>query len=83
MSTPFHKIEKLIKEHALKFVDLRFSDTLGKQHHVTLPVNALHEELFTVGQPFDGSSIEGWKGIESSDMLLVPDVRTATLDPFF
>lgn len=79
----FSKIEKLIKEHEIKFVDLRFSDTLGKEHHVTLPVHRINEDLFNIGQPFDGSSIEGWKGIEASDMILRPDITTAKLDPFF
>ncbi|MBX9867547.1 MAG: type I glutamate--ammonia ligase [Burkholderiales bacterium] len=79
----FHKIEKLIKENEIKFLDLRFSDTIGKEHHVTLPVSAVSEDLFKIGQPFDGSSIEGWKGIEASDMLLRPDVSTVRFDPFF
>ena len=79
----FHKIEKLIKENEIKFLDLRFSDTIGKEHHVTLPVSAVSEDLFKIGQPFDGSSIEGWKGIEASDMLLRPDASTVRFDPFF
>lgn len=79
----FDKISKLIKEHDVKFVDLRFSDTIGKQHHVTIPASAVSEELFKVGQAFDGSSIEGWKGIEASDMLMRPDVSTVQFDPFF
>lgn len=79
----FHKIEKLIKENEIKFLDLRFSDTIGKEHHVTLPVSAVSEDLFKIGQPFDGSSIEGWKGIEASDMLLRPDASTVLFDPFF
>mgnify|MGYP000888435436 FL=1 len=79
----FHKIEKLIKENEIKFLDLRFSDTIGKEHHVTLPTSAVSEDLFKIGQPFDGSSIEGWKGIEASDMLLRPDASTVRFDPFF
>lgn len=79
----FSKIEKLIREHEIKFVDLRFSDTLGKQHHVTIPAQRVNEDLFKIGQPFDGSSIEGWKGIESSDMILRPDASTVQFDPFF
>lgn len=83
MSAAFQKIEKLIKEHSIKFIDLRFSDTIGKEHHVTLPASAVSEDLFKIGQPFDGSSIDGWKGIEASDMLLRPDVNTVHIDPFF
>lgn len=79
----FQKLEKLIKEHDIKFVDLRFSDTLGKEHHVTLPADVISEDLFKIGHPFDGSSIEGWKGIEASDMLLRPDANTLKVDPYF
>lgn len=79
----FTKVEKLITEHEIKFVDLRFSDTFGKEHHVTIPATAIEEDLFKIGQPFDGSSIEGWKGIECSDMLLRPDASTARIDPFY
>ncbi len=79
----YSKIEKLIKEHEIKFIDLRFSDTLGKEHHVTIPANRVNEDLFKIGQPFDGSSIEGWKGIECSDMILRPDASTVKFDPFF
>ncbi|MEN9946918.1 MAG: type glutamate--ammonia ligase [Pseudomonadota bacterium] len=79
----FSKIEQLIKEHDIKFLDLRFSDIIGKEHHVSIPAKAVSEDLFTIGQPFDGSSIEGWKGIECSDMLLRPDANTIKFDPFF
>jgi glutamine synthetase type I len=73
---------KMIKENEVKFVDLRFSDTRGKEQHVTVPVKAFEEDKFTAGHAFDGSSIAGWKGIEASDMLLMPDPATAHMDPF-
>ena len=76
-------IHKLIQDNDIKFVDLRFSDTLGKEHHVTIPSKSLDEDLVKNGQPFDGSSIHGWRGIEHSDMLLKPDLSTAKLDPFY
>ena len=76
-------VQKLISDQAIKFVDLRFSDTLGKEHHVTIPVKSLNEDLIKNGQPFDGSSIHGWRGIENSDMLLKPDLSTAKIDPFY
>ncbi len=76
-------IQKLINDHGIKFVDLRFSDTLGKEHHVTIPSKSLNEDLNKNGQPFDGSSINGWRGIENSDMLLKPDLSTAKIDPFY
>ena len=76
-------ILKLIEDESVKFVDLRFTDTKGKEHHVTLPISAVDEDLFEDGKMFDGSSIEGWKGINESDMILMPDKDTAMLDPFF
>ncbi len=73
---------KIIKEKEAKFVDLRFTDTRGKEQHVTVPVKAFTELKFTDGHYFDGSSIAGWKSIEASDMVLVPDPDTARMDPF-
>ncbi len=76
-------VMRMIQEHDVKFVDLRFTDTRGKEQHVTVPVKAFSEDKFTDGHPFDGSSIAGWKGIQASDMLLMPDPDTAKIDPFF
>lgn len=73
---------KLIKDNDVKWVDLRFTDTIGKEHHVTIPVSSVDEEFFTTGQAFDGSSISGWKGIEASDMIMMPDDSTSFMDPF-
>ncbi|MDX1571389.1 MAG: glutamine synthetase beta-grasp domain-containing protein, partial [Xanthomonadales bacterium] len=75
-------ILKRIKEEEIDFVDLRFCDTLGKEQHVTLPAGAVDADLFEEGKMFDGSSIQGWKGINESDMVLMPDADTAVLDPF-
>lgn len=77
------KIKKLIAANHVKFIDFRFTDTLSKEHHVTLPSYLFTEELVKNGQPFDGSSIAGWQGIQDSDMLLKPDLNTARLDPFY
>ncbi len=74
---------KLVKENEVKFVDFRFTDTRGKEQHVTVPVSHFDEDKFSSGHAFDGSSIAGWKGIEASDMLLMPDPNTAVIDPFF
>ncbi|MEY4760797.1 MAG: glutamine synthetase, type, partial [Pseudomonadota bacterium] len=74
---------KLIKEKEVKYVDFRFCDTRGKEHHVSVPARTVNEGLFTDGKMFDGSSIAGWKGINESDMILMPDASTAVLDPFF
>jgi glutamine synthetase len=74
---------KTIKENEVKFVDLRFTDTKGKEQHVTVPVKAFGDDKFKDGHAFDGSSIAGWKGIEASDMLLMPDPDSAHMDPFY
>lgn len=73
---------KLIKEHEIEFVDLRFADIRGLQHHVTFPAQSMDAGLFEDGKMFDGSSIAGWKGINESDMVLMPDAATAVVDPF-
>ena len=73
---------KLIKEKEVKFVDLRFTDTRGKEQHVSIPAKMFDQSKFEDGHAFDGSSIAGWKGIQASDMLLMPDPDTARLDPF-
>src|SRR3979411_591801 len=73
---------KLVKDKEVKFVDLRFTDTRGKEQHVTVPVKYFDKDKFEAGHAFDGSSIAGWKGIQSSDMLLMPDAVSARMDPF-
>ncbi len=71
-----------IKDKKVKFVDLRFTDTIGKEQHVTVPAHAVDDDLFEDGKMFDGSSIAGWKGINESDMILLPDPASAVLDVF-
>ena len=77
------KVLKLIKDEGIEFVDLRFADMRGVQHHVTFPAHAIDASTFEDGKMFDGSSISGWKGINESDMVLMPDPDTAVVDPFF
>ncbi|WP_022949668.1 glutamate--ammonia ligase [Methylohalobius crimeensis] len=77
------KVFEVIKEKEIQFVDLRFADTRGKEQHVTVPAHTLDEEFFENGKMFDGSSIAGWKSINESDMILMPDPETAVEDPFF
>lgn len=72
-----------IKDEDIKYVDLRFTDPRGKWQHVTFDIALVDEEMFSEGTMFDGSSIAGWKAINESDMLLMPDPSTAALDPFF
>ncbi len=73
---------KMIKDNGVKFVDFRFTDTKGKEQHVSVPAHTVDADLFTDGKMFDGSSIAGWKGINESDMILMPDAETAVMDPF-
>lgn len=72
----------MIEEHDAKWVDLRFTDSKGKEQHLSLPVSQIDDDFFEEGKMFDGSSIAGWKGIDESDMTLMPDDATAVLDPF-
>ena len=72
----------LINNNDVRWVDLRFTDTKGKEQHVSIPASVVNEDFFEAGKMFDGSSIAGWKGISESDMILMPDDSTAILDPF-
>ncbi|MEJ2604588.1 MAG: glutamate--ammonia ligase [Gammaproteobacteria bacterium] len=76
------EVLSLMKEKDVKFVDYRFTDTKGKEQHVTVPAATVDEEAFEEGKMFDGSSIAGWKGINESDMILMPDPTTAVIDVF-
>ena len=78
------EITQLIDDKDIRFIDLRFTDILGKEQHISLPVSCYEEEtLFEHGHPFDGSSMAGWKGVQASDMLLMPAPETAYVDPFY
>ncbi len=83
MSAKTKKVLNMIKDEEVKFIDFRFTDTIGKEHHVSVPAHSLSEDDFEEGKMFDGSSISGWKGINESDMILMPDPDSAVLDPFF
>ena len=76
------KTLNLIKESEARWVDLRFTDSHGKEQHVTIPVSDMGDDFFEEGKMFDGSSIGGWKGINDSDMILMPDDSATVLDPF-
>ena len=75
-------VMKKIEDEEVKFVDFRFTDTNGKEQHVSVPNGEFDEDIFEEGKMFDGSSIAGWKGINESDMILMPDASTAVMDPF-
>jgi len=75
-------VMKIIKDNEVKFVDFRFTDTIGKEHHVSVPAHQIDADKLEEGQMFDGSSIAGWKPINESDMIMKPDTATAVMDPF-
>jgi len=75
-------IESLLHTHNIEFIDLRFADLLGVQHHMTYPASIVDADLFENGKMFDGSSLPGWRGIDESDMVLLPDAAGAFVDPF-
>ena len=77
------EVLKLIEEHDVKFVDLRFTDTKGKEQHLSVRATTIDQDFFTEGKMFDGSSIAGWRSINESDMVLMPDADSAVMDPFF
>ncbi len=77
------KVNAAIEKYAAKFVDLRFTDILGKEQHITVPVSAMNEEMLDSGKMIDGSSFKGWQKIHQSDLALVPDVDTIQHDPFY
>src|SRR3954462_5211643 len=81
MSTPKSVIE-LAKKNGAKMVDIKFVDTFGTWQHFSCPIRELTEEIFEEGLGFDGSSIRGWKSIQASDMLAMPDPATAFMEPF-
>lgn len=74
---------EFIKNQNVKFVDLRFTDIKGKEFHLTIPAHQVDADFFNQGKIFDGSNFAGWKTIDNSDMLLIPDPATAVLDPFY
>lgn len=78
-----NKVLDLIAEHEARWVDFRFTDTHGKEQHISYPASTIDEDTFEEGTMFDGSSVAGWKGIEASDMIMMPQPETAYIDPFY
>lgn len=74
---------EFIAEESVEYVDFRFTDLKGLEHHLTVPAHQVDEDVFEEGKMFDGSSFQGWKGVEDSDMILMPDPKTARIDPFY
>src|SRR6266403_4231811 len=82
MSAAIKNVMAMIKEHDVKYVDFRFTDPRGKWQHLSHHIRTINENFLAEGVMFDGSSIAGWKAINESDMILMPDCDTAILDPF-
>src|ERR1041384_2390936 len=82
MANSANDVLKMVKEHEIEWIDLRFTDPKGKWQHLTMVASALGEDELTEGLMFDGSSIEGWKAINESDMILKPDLDAVYVDPF-
>lgn len=82
MTAAVKKVIKMIEDNKAEYVDFRFTDMRGKWHHTTQHIDTVDEDLLTKGVMFDGSSIAGWKSINESDMILIPDCNTAVMDPF-
>ena len=82
MANGANDILQMIKDKEIEWVDLRFTDPKGKWQHLTMVAGVCGEDELTDGFMFDGSSIEGWKAINESDMVLKPDLDAAYVDPF-
>ena len=76
------EINNTIKDHKIKFIDLKFSDLFGSMQHITFPIEVFDEKIFIDGVPIDGSSIRGFQRIHESDMLIKPDASSMFIDPF-
>ena len=79
----FAEFQDLIKQNNIQYADLRFTNTKGKEQHITLPIQLITESFFSDGKLFDGSSMPGWCTINKSDMLLMPIDGSVHIDPFF
>ena len=82
MASAASKILKQIEENEVEYVDLRVTDPKGKWQHLTMVASGIDEDMLTDGFMFDGSSIAGWKAINESDMILMPDLDATYVDPF-
>src|SRR4051795_7404982 len=77
------EVLKYAEKHQVKIVDFKFVDLLGQWQHTSMPLHKLKEDSFSEGFGFDGSSIRGWKAINESDMIFIPDASTAVINPFY
>lgn len=83
MAVDFENVKQLAEEKKAKMIDLKYVDLIGRWKHVTIPIEALNEELFSKGVGFDGSSTAGFKRVEKSDTNIIPDPSTVFFDPFW
>ncbi len=80
--TTAEEVIKYIADEKVEYVDIRFTDLPGIEQHFSIPAKAFNQDVFEDGLAFDGSSVRGFQSIHESDMLLLPDVTTARIDPF-
>ena len=83
MFNSFSEINKFVKENNITTIDFKYSDLNGKMRHLTMPVSRLNEKLIEEGEAFDASSTSGLKSVESGDMVIIPDINTGFVDPFW
>ncbi len=77
------RVRSEIEQYGARFIDLRFTDIIGKEQHITLPISAIDDDFFQSGKMIDGSSFKGWQKIHQSDLALMPDLSTILHDPFY
>ena len=82
MFTTLEEVQKYVRDHHFKMIDLKFSDLHGRWHHVTVPAREFNAQLMRDGVGFDGSAV-GLKSVKAGDMVLLPDLTTAFRDPFW
>ncbi len=83
MFAQIEEVREFIKQKGLRFIDLKYCDLIGQLHHITLPAARFNKRLYTEGIGFDSSSTPGFKSLEAGDMVLIPVLSTAFVDPFF
>lgn len=83
MSKTYEDLKKICKDQTIETIDLKYIDLFGRWYHLSFPAARLSEELFSKGEPFDGSSVPGYKAVEGGDMVMIPDLNTMEIDPFW
>lgn len=82
MFKTFEDVRHYIAEHGLQMIDLKFCDLWGRWHHLTVPASQFRHAVMENGIGFDGSAV-GLKNVKAGDMVMVPDLSTGVIDPFW